>query len=409
MSTSSLAKHTLRLYFGFARSRFPRLLTSNRVELIGVLAFLFACVSNAAAPPGNKEGFNAIVCWGDSMTAGNEGITDQGAYPELLQEEIGSVVINEGVNGQTSTQIGVRQGGIASYATVVGGTIPAYGNGAATVLFKAGYEPLTRPNSKTRGSILGVEGDITLSGSLPGGQFTFTPVLGSRAVSAVGTQQFFPDSTYKGYVSIFWEGRNNLVQTGVGPWGQSQILADIAAQVSTVPSGVNYLVLSVLNKNNPSERKGENTYSKLLALNDALSATYGTHYLDIRSILVNSFNRSLPVDVSDYENDVQPTSLGAIAAEGTLARPIDVTDKSFEVNVTAGTLRANQHVVIDNESIFVLSVNGSTVTSSIRGYGGIVSSHAVGVQVDEYDGTHLNKRGYAIVAKAVAGKLATRE
>lgn len=45
------------------------------------------------------QGPNAIVCWGDSMTEGEDGIID----------------------------IGGRQGGVPSYVTVQGGTIPAQG------------------------------------------------------------------------------------------------------------------------------------------------------------------------------------------------------------------------------------------------------------------------------------------
>lgn len=378
----------------------------NGLGVISLVVFLTGCGSNTGSTGSHGQGSNAIVCWGDSMTAGNEGITDEGTYPVILQSQIGPVVINEGIGGQTSTQIGVRQGGIASNVTVEGGTIPAYGNGGVTVIFKTGYEPLTSPNGTVRGSILGVEGDITLSDFLPNGQFTFTPIAGSSPVSAPGTPQFIPDTPYRSYLPIFWEGRNNLMQTVAGPWGQTQILSDIAAQVAAVPPGMNYFVLSVLNENAPKERKGGAVYASVIALDDALSSTYGTHYLDVRSILVNSYNQSSPTDVSDFDNDMPPTSLDAIDAQGTLAGPMSASDTSFSLNVSGGSLRMYQHLIIDQESIFILDVNGSTVTSCIRGYGGVVTSHGAGAAVTAYDGTHLNEQGYAIVARAVAAKLA---
>lgn len=391
---------------------FPRwLVVSSFVSTILPL-LLAGCSDPIRAPHGLAvthgpiQGPSSIVCWGDSMTVGNEGITDLGAYPAILEAKIGPQVLNGGVGGQTSTQIGVRQGGVPTYATVLGGSIPAHGDGGVTVLFKTGYEPLTSPNGSVRGSILGVEGNITLSGFLPGGTFTFTPISGSAPVNAPGTPQFVPDTPYKNFLPVFWEGRNNLIQTTAGPWGPTQILSDIAAQVASVPRGVNYLVLSVLNENTPPERKGGTIYSTLIGLNNSLSTTYGAHYLDVRSILVNSYNPSLPTDVSDYENDMPPTSLGDITAQGTLSGAIGATQTSFSVNLTAGSLRVYQKLIIDNESIFIVSVSGSTVTSSIRGYGGIVSSHSAGAQFTAHDGAHLNKQGYTIVANAVAAKLA---
>jgi len=348
---------------------------------------------------------NAVVCWGDSMTAGDEGVVNQGAYPAILQSHIGHKVINEGAGGQTSTQIGVRQGGIPTYVTVDGGVIPSHGG--VTVTFNRGYEPLTSPHGSTRGSILGVEGTITLSAALPEGTFSFTRRSSGASVPATDTPQFIPDTPYAAYLPVFWEGRNNLFKTSVGPWGPDQILSDLAAQVKQVPQGMNYLVLSVLNENGPTERRGGSNYRTLMQLNDALAATYREHYLDIRSILVNSYNPSLPTDVSDFENDMPPTSLGAISAQGTLKSDIGKTDETFSVNVTTGTLRAYSNLVIDDESIHLIAIDGSTVTHAIRGYGGTASSHFAGTAATEYDGVHLNKDGDVIVAKAVAAKLAT--
>jgi hypothetical protein len=180
------------------------------------------------------------VCWGDSLTYGDHGVVDDGSYPAILLEEVTPKVFNQGIGGQTSTQIGVRQGGIPTYVTVIGGSIPAYGDGSVTVTFPTGYEPLTDPEIDTWGWILGVEGELTLSAALPGGTFTFTRTsVGDSPVSAPGSPQYIPVTPYSSYVSIFWEGRNNLFQTSAGPWGQAQIVSDIAAQVAALPAGRN--------------------------------------------------------------------------------------------------------------------------------------------------------------------------
>jgi len=384
---------------GSFRIHLPAIVSLGTLSLA---PFLISC-SDIHLNQGSVDS-NAVVCWGDSMTAGNEGIVNQGEYPAILHQYIRHKVINEGVGGETSSQIGVRQGGIPTYVTVDGGVIPS--RGGVTISFKRGYEPLTSPRGSTRGSILGVEGTVTLSAALPNGTFTFTRTSSGASVPATDTPQFIPDTPYAGYVSVFWEGRNNLLKTAVGPWGPDQIMSDLAAQVALVPQGKTYLVLSVLNENGPTERRGSTNYQTLMRLNDALATMYGEQYLDIRTILVNSYNASLPTDVSDFENDMPPTSLGAICARGTLTSDIGKTDGTFSVNVTSGTLRGYSNLVIDGESIHVITVDGSRVTSAIRGFGGTAASHSAGTTATDYDGVHLNKDGDVIVATAVAAKLA---
>lgn len=312
-----------------------------------------------------------------------------------------------GVGGQTSTQIGVREGGIPTYVTVAGGTIPAYGKGGVTITFKPGYEPMTSPHGLVHGSILGVAGNLTLSDFLPNGIFTFTPSsAGSSAVSAPGTPRYLPNLPYSSDVPIFWEGRNNLLDSTPGPWGMQAILSDIAAQVATVPPGKNYLVLSVLNENGPNERNSGVYYPNLMELNTALSQTYGSHYLDIRSILVNSYDPTSPTDVTDHSFDMWPSSLSAVSAQGTLGANIGTADTTFLVNVTNGPpLRIGQILIIDQEGIYILDTDGATVISSIRGYSGTVQSHTAGTALIERDPTHLNKQGDAIIATAIANQL----
>ena len=350
----------------------------------------------------------AIVCWGDSMTAGDEGVADQGQYPQMLQQQIGQAVVNMGVGGQTSTQIGVREGGIPTYVTVAGGVIPAYGGGGVTVRFKVGYEPLTSPHGLVHGTILGVAGDLSLSDFLPNGTFTFTPTSPGNSVNAPGTPQYLPVLPYSSDMPIFWEGRNNLFQTALGPWGAQQILSDIAAQVATIPPGKNYLVVSVLNENDPAERSSGVYYPNLIELNDALSKTYGSHYLDIRSTLVNAYDPTQPTDVTDHSFDMWPSSLSAVSGQGTLGSSIGVADTTFSVNVTVGPpLRVGQLLIIDQEGIDIVATDGTNVTMAIRGYSGIAGSHTAGTSVIERDPTHLNKQGDAIVAQAIAAKLGT--
>lgn len=56
---------------------------------------------------------NVVICWGDSLTAGNGG--NRVTYPSILNRLLGVdySVVNAGVGGETSLTIGARQGGNA--------------------------------------------------------------------------------------------------------------------------------------------------------------------------------------------------------------------------------------------------------------------------------------------------------
>jgi hypothetical protein len=339
-----------------------------------------------------------VAAWGDSLAEGMEGVLDQGSYPNQLQDLISLPVKNLGVGGQTSTQIGVRQGGVATYVTVAGGTIPGFGSVGTT--FPTGFEPTTTSGAggSVTGTIQGVHGTVELNS----GAYTFTPTLAGNSVNASGSSRFVVDTPYASYIPIFWEGRNNFQ-------AESQVLTDIAAQVATVPSGQNYLVMSVINGNTPSEWLGGSTYKEIIALNTQLSNVYGNHYLDIRKVLVSNYDSSQATDLTDFKNDVVPTSLHAIFAAGKLSSSIGPGDTSFTVDMTTGTLTNGWHLIIDAgadaENVLITGISGATVTV-VRNPGGAGIAHEAGATVTEVDWLHLNGKGSQVVANAVAKYLA---
>jgi hypothetical protein len=343
-----------------------------------------------------------VAAWGDSVTQGNEGLIDQGIYPNDLQKLIVLPVVNLGLSGQTSTQIGEREGGIPVNVAVTGGTIPA--SGGVSISFPIGYAPGTGngPGKQLSGTILGVHGTLSLE-SFISGTIIFTRTTPGSAVSAPGTPPFVVDTPYASYLPVFWEGGNNFSHG-------SQVLSDIAAEVAIVPSGQTYLVLSILNGNDSADDwLGGLSYGDKIALNSQLANVYGSHYLDIRKLLVNSYDASQATDVSDYNHDVPPTSLCAINGVGTLDTSIGPTDVTFTVTLTTGTLTANYSVLtIDTganaENVKILSVSGSRVTVT-RNFGGLNSAHAAGAPVTEIDALHLNGKGTQIVANAIASFL----
>ena len=116
--------------------------------------------------------------------------------------------------------------------------------------------------------------------------------------------QFLLQSNHWGdqYI-IIWSGRNNYTATNT-------VKADIADMVAHMTT-TNYLIMGIINGNYAGEFKGQANYNTMIALNSSLAATYGNKYLDIRQILVNSYNPALPQDVIDFTNDTVPASLRA--------------------------------------------------------------------------------------------------
>lgn len=71
---------------------------SSRTELLALLR-----PSHARA----LLDYRTIICWGDSLTAG-AGASFGASYPRVLQTMTGAMVVNEGVGGETSTEIKKR-------------------------------------------------------------------------------------------------------------------------------------------------------------------------------------------------------------------------------------------------------------------------------------------------------------
>jgi hypothetical protein len=342
-----------------------------------------------------------VVAWGDSLTEGGEGNVDKGEYPTDLAALITLPVVNKGIGGQGSTAIGVREGGVTANVTVTGGTIPA--SGAVPITFPHNYTPTSSAGvaAGIPGSIEGVPGLVTVDWDDVN---SFTRTTPGAAVSAPGTPPLVVDRTYSSWIPIFWEGRNSLFSKAV-------ILSNIAGQVATVPAGQTYLVLSIPNENIQSEWPGSATYEEIVDVNNQLASTYGSHYLDIRHVLVESYDPTLITDVSDYSHDELPTSLRAIEGTTTLADAIGPADTTLTLNSTVGS-HLNWILTIDSgdnaENVLVTVATGSTLTV-LRNMGGLNTSHAAGAPVTVTDSLHLNAQGYQIVAQQVAQFLSKYE
>ncbi|NII42309.1 lysophospholipase L1-like esterase [Curtobacterium flaccumfaciens] len=175
----------------------------------------------------------AIACWGDSITEIGVG-TD--SYPDLLAQLTGVPVYNGGKWGQSSPQVGARQGGILAQLTFSGAQIPTSGSVTVT----ADINPLGGSYSGSRlGSSHGVPG--TLSWDQPSNTLTFSRTTPGAAVPLSGAVKFVPaDATSvfnREAVQVFAAGRN----------GAQDVTGNVNAVRRMVAyANTRFLVLSVL-------------------------------------------------------------------------------------------------------------------------------------------------------------------
>lgn len=196
--------------------------------------------------------------------------------------------------------------------------------------------------------------------------------------------------------TVIWSGRNDFTTP-------SQVQSDIATMVADLTSS-KYIVMSILNSEN--EPSGNGNYTTIINLNSALSSTYGSHYLDVRSMLVAAYNPANPIDVLDHNSDIPPYSLRAIDVFGSLTAGIDNSTCTFTLTPTGGTVIVGDILIIGTENIYISGVTaGTAVTACTRGYGSVATIHSLGDGYQGVDPLHLNAAGYNLVANYVFSKI----
>jgi lysophospholipase L1-like esterase len=121
----------------------------------------------------------------------------------------------------------------------------------------------------------------------------------SAETSAQIKTRLLADTAKLSWPTIIWAGRNDITNT-------TQVTTNIAAMVSGLGHS-NYLVLGILNAN--TEYGANATYQAITNLNASLSGIYQSRFIDMRSYLVSCRDTNIAQDVTDYGNDVVPTSL----------------------------------------------------------------------------------------------------
>ncbi|MDI1346597.1 MAG: SGNH/GDSL hydrolase family protein, partial [Pseudolabrys sp.] len=120
----------------------------------------------------------------------------------------------------------------------------------------------------------------------------------------IKTRMLAATSKYS-WPTIIWAGRNDFSSP-------STVEANIASMVAALASvgNTNYIILSILN--GPGEPSGSASYNQIISINNFLASTYGSHYLDVRTYLIQSGLSVAGIATStqdqiDYGNDVPAT------------------------------------------------------------------------------------------------------
>jgi len=203
-----------------------------------------------------------------------------------------------------------------------------------------------------------------------------------------------PASFGQGNCNVFWAGSNNPTQV-------SQILADDASMVNALAAPSCYLVLGDVNF--VSTGIGTSTYNDIVATSADLAAAYPNNYLNIRELVVQDYNPSLPLDVQDHADDVMPSSLRAVVAVGTITSGA-LDNESCAISVSNGTQGPGTVIIIDSETILINAIpDGTDITSCTRGYNlTAAASHAANATYSHIDPIHLGYNGLQFVASQVA-------
>ncbi|EOJ8782407.1 TPA: TolB family protein [Escherichia coli] len=256
-----------------------------------------------------------IICgWGHSMVDNPRMLT-------RLQELTGYTAYNFGKSSRTSVGTAAAQGGRRAYYVPVGGSIPASGS---VTLSPANPGPLSyfanaAASTPFHGSLAGIPGNFSWDGT----NATFTRDASGDAVNVPVAVPFICDPVTTGAITggipagtsfplhpecinIFWMGRNNISQS-------MQVLSDTIGVVEYLKS-LGQKVIILPDFNSSVEPRGSAGYANVMLSNSMIKKKYPELWCEIDSVdmrenFVNNYNPAYSQDVSDFGNDIPPTSL----------------------------------------------------------------------------------------------------
>lgn len=276
---------------------------------------------------------------GDSTGAGT-GAPAGYSFPDQLAALIGDgfVATNYSIGGQKSGQVAMRMGAKPIYLTVTGDMIPVSGSSVTITQINgvsAIAEPtypsqdvrfLSTPSNATTytldGWISGIKCRVTRTSSGGVEAYNLTALSGTGFRCLPGSL-FVPDYAMQDHSdSEMW------ICVGINDFRSGATTAadyddDVAAIKSNIDALVNHaeksrrpvLIYGINTCNYSVEFLGGIRYQRILEVNQYLSQKYPTYYVrgdngrDVREQLVASYNPSISQDVTDFGNDIVPSSL----------------------------------------------------------------------------------------------------
>ena len=250
--------------------------------------------------------------FGDSLTFG----AGTGSPPNGWVEQISSLMPEMSfrkfaVGGQVSSEIATRQGGFVNLLTLQGNTIPASGSVNVTA---QKYRPITvnsagAGQANLKGTLFGVHGTLNATYDSSGNMLTntFTRTTAGTAVYVDPESAFILDSNDSEFdLQVLWYGRNDVYATDFS----SRVLTALTASVNHMKYlNKRFIILSITNRTGLTEIKGTTAYNNIISVNKAIQDLYPENYIDIRALMVRSYNPGIPQDVIDFNNDCPPSSL----------------------------------------------------------------------------------------------------
>ncbi|WP_257983295.1 hypothetical protein [Klebsiella quasipneumoniae] len=277
---------------------------------------------------------------GDSTGAGT-GAPAGYSFPDQLAALIGNgfVATNYSIGGQKSGQVAMRMGAKPIYLTVNGDLIPASGGSVAITQINgvsATAEPaypsqdvrfLSTPSNTTTytldGWISGIKCRVTRTSSGGVETYNLTALSGSGFRCLPGSL-FVPEYAMQDHSdSEMW------ICVGINDFRSgATTAADYDADVAAIKTNIDALVNQAEKSGRPILVYGINTcnyppvellggirYQRILEVNQYFSQKYPGYYVrgsngrDLREELVSRYNASIAQDVTDFGNDIVPSSL----------------------------------------------------------------------------------------------------
>lgn len=271
-----------------------------------------------------------IVCWGDSLTygSGGNGVT----YPGVLEEKTGISVYNYGVCGETAKQIAIRMG--LYRMTVPAFVIPENTIPTEVGLFYQDEDPIMLRLGDVGLNpceIAGVEG--MLSYDKRDGKYYFTRnMAGSEIAVADGTPVMTAaEKTIdpNDIVVLFAGSNDRPTKDTVADFIKTE------QEIIDYLGSSKYIVVGITSKGMVPEVE---------EVNKALAEAFGTHFLDIRTYLLENGLKDAGItpteqDLADIENGEIPSSLRVDVVHGTADFYTILGEQLYEKMLALGYLR----------------------------------------------------------------------